>query len=537
MKKLLSCVLSLTCAVSAFAVSGFGVSAEETNKIQTYEDKFGTYGRTLMYYNKDSKDIYIAARQYWHSGDRVGGKYWYYTLNDDNTYSQNKKLAYRIGAYIDDTYYKDYQEIPQTQLESELFEYENDSNLVSIDLNNGMSDIEMGLSSYVDYSYINHISLTAGEKITLKPKVILNTDSSIQVKWKSNDESVATVSENGEVTGKSNGECTISANIDGVSKSISEYTVTVSDSSQSSRESTQTSEVSTPESSVKVSTSSEEKNIYESASSEKEAYDNLYTYYNDSNADGHVITDLDGDGTYELITRSKDRRTIKIFKYVNGEIKTSSLEPDSSVVQANLNYTEKNCYFNVIKNYGADKYKIKVFEYRNSDYKLHNIFEYECEKRERHDGMQYTVNDNSPSSEESAKIREYEGWQESFNDDCTEVTNSDKEIIPINSVAGLMRDFAYRYYKDGDMVLLSGEASSANGLNPITIKYLALNEIYARNGMKSSNPIYLSFFNKKSYYNATMDSTEFTKEFLDNHFNNYEKQNIDNINDAQFGSR
>ena len=290
--------------------------------------------------------------------------------------------------------------------------------------------------------------------------------------------------------------------------------------------------------------------------SEKEMFDKLYSL-EEYTSGGHVITNIDIDSNYELVTRSKDKKTIDIYELFDNRLeKVVTLSAD---IQANLLYVDENtgdekfehsCYFETIDYAENNNMKVRIYRYRNDSGVLVTQNEYLVElygdskmdyvKIMDKDGNKLEGND-AVSAHNFLTSR----WQESFNDNCFEIVpisqNSDVIKLSESNYVGpsgpaeyyaytldynkLISDFCNAYYNDGDHPKFVTFGLYINGLSEIDAHTLAKHEITARYNLSYDDPLITAFMNKKPYYNA---DPSLTIEQVNNLFNEHERFNYEN---------
>lgn len=299
----------------------------------------------------------------------------------------------------------------------------------------------------------------------------------------------------------------------------------VQTSSASSRVQSSKAESSKKEEVSKLSKEVQEKvlNIIAESTSEREMYEAIYAL-KDFKADGHVITDLDGDGNYELVTRTKDRKTIKIYRVVNGQLK-GPLQLKAPM-QADLRYgyycddkkyCDDSCYLTTLEDRGNDTYAMTVYLYSGIEEELVPDTEliFARENAWDPDSNVYVAN-GMEFIEQS--------WQESFNDKCLYVVDPAEDTLELSKkrMEELIDTFAGSYYKKKDFRLLTTHNPVAEGTSlPInSISDLAKNEVLARHGQAFTHPLCIAFFNKNAHYNPVMSVGYYT---VENTINNGEE--------------
>ena len=530
MKKIFSTILCAAMLTSVLTISGLSVSAADWKdyyEVYNNEETINQDVHTAVYYNQESKDIYMSAYDYWHSGSTNGNKYWYYRIGDNNQYEQQMRIANYTALGNDDInkYYKELTPVSESEFDEAFFQYEKNEKLIRIDIDKGFSEITKPDTSAINidipnYSYIRNIWLDIrnNNKIKLYPKAEIDSSSiDLKIKWESSDNSIAEVDNEGNVTAKSEGSCTITSEIDGIG-TVEEYIITVEP--------------------PMTETEKAVKNIIIRNDNQKDSFEEIYNL-DDYKAGGHVITDIDGDDSYEMITRSEDRRVIKIYELSGNKIILS--KELTGVSKANLIYVfgdhTTKCYFQTLKNKTPDDTEIKIFEYNGPDAAMSNVFT--CNQRDTnmYEFKYYDMNGAEITSDDRLSFIK-RSWQESFNDLCSEAMRetsfmevcypegkgwAGKQDPYYPDATFNIDDFAEEYFTEGDDPLIYG-FNLVHGLRYEYIKQLIINEIIGRYNYKFADPMTTAFMNKKSSYHADPD---IKINDIVNSLNPYEKFNYD----------
>ena len=282
-KRFLAGILCCTLIMAVISIHGNNAAALN-DEYSIIKDE--TRIMTAIYYDPSSKDIYMTGK--YHNNRSLGEqiyRYRFYKLNSDKTCKTEKQLALSRGENNDGIFYINNNSCSKSEFDEEFFEYEN--NYKRVDVDAGMTEFKYDDNIDVDsdYSFINKIRLFVGESTTLESKFI-PTDNNISVNWKSSDSSVAEVDNNGKITAKSGGSCTVSAYISGVENNITEYTITVEDDQ------------------VRIKDAAVE------FAMNKGAFDETAEY---------AVVDIDGDKKLELLmtTVEGSLKTLEVYEYDN----------------------------------------------------------------------------------------------------------------------------------------------------------------------------------------------------------------------------
>lgn len=549
MKKLNKFIVFVLCsALAGGAASQANAWDYENNSpismtVRNFEDSFGPdysgYGiqGSRMYYDNKTKDIYVMDRGLYVGGQGGARTYYKYAYDHDNMSQKNNKAIwyiYKSELHSTSFYDAENSQISENEFEAELLEYENNKDLVSVDVNEGMQAYVNNRSSKMDepdYSNERNIILDTVNNncVSLKAKIIIPDGINLKQEWKTSNRKIADVDSQGSVTAIHEGSCTITSEIDGIGV-IEKYNITVEPY------------MTETEKAVKGYITS-----YNSGDiTEKEMFNNIYALA-DYNAGGHVITDIDADGAYEMITRSNDMKTIKIYEISENKIVLAN--ELTGIDKAEMVYLHggelTQCFFRTLEKVGNNTTKVKVFQYNAPGTSMSQKFE--CSIKSNGTGLDYEVFDSEENKvnvfgDEYKYISKV--WRESFNDYCHDVipeTNY-QEICenPGNSEYGwIFRgngynswvNFASNYYLYDDYYVWRSEGYTED-LNLHYVQQMAVNEILGRHNFKFSDPEVTALMNKKTDYNA---DASITIDQVFDMFNYYEKFNYDHINKIQFG--
>ena len=531
----------LCCTLITTVISIYGNNAAAWN--DEYDIiKYDTHIMTAIYYDPSSKDIYMTGKYYNNRAlsDRTY-RYRFYKLNSDKTCKMEKQLALSLGENNDGIFYINNNSCSKSEFDEEFFEYEN--NYKRVDADAGMTEFEYNYNLRVDsdYSFINKIQLSVGDSTMLKSKFI-PTDNNISVNWKSSDSSVAEVDNNGKITAKSGGSCTVSAYISGVENNITEYTVTVEGDQVGIDES-----------------ADNQVEIYDAADNQVRIKDAAVEFAMDKGAFDetaeYAVVDIDGDKELELLmtTVEGNFKTLEVYEYDNTtddfELKGSTKDTYNAWLAGHyittlykiindklyvMNYSGglwlsrvsnqllvkefDGINFNDISDIGFEAIIIdKTSDNENeSDY---------YQGPEDNDGLEitpftpdnafpptYTINDEECTEDEyNAKRDEYLGGEMVPSEDEKErasniVFVSCDTDIRDNNVIG-----------DSDCRLLTRDELSGYTSSELAD---AINEIYARHGLIFEDEEVSHFFYHKPYYKPQIESAENIS------FNYYEDENI-----------
>ena len=391
--------------------------------------------------------------------------------------------------------------------------YEKNDNMVKINVDSGMSTYRptTHYSDLPDYSDINKVSLDLENENTavLDSKVLLDGNYGLNLIWKSSDPSVASSDKNGNITAHSSGECDITCEIEGAGQSA-EYHITVSE--------------------TKLQGDANRILANMEDSSMKDKYNAVYNNLGNVYMEGHVITDIDGDGEWEMAVRTSDKKTISIYKIIDNKL--AKVRYLTGITRADLIYSSlenpSRCYLRTIKKDG-DEFVFKIFKYNGAYKDMDQLYEcsvdFDTRKTEVEKGLPYMTC----------------VWRESFNDDFYDAlpgSDSEYKLTYVHddmykfSDYSITGHFFYNYYKDNEddvFTMMYGFDSwfgYGSADNPGGIQNVMVNELFARHGYKFKSPMLTAFMNKKHDYKA---DPNISADYILNHFNKYEKYHFDHL--------
>ena len=523
-KRFLAGILCCTLIMAVISIHGDNAAALN-DEYSIIKDE--TRIMTAIYYDPSSKDIYMTGK--YHNNRSLGEqiyRYRFYKLNSDKTCKTEKQLALSRGENNDGIFYINNNSCSKSEFDEEFFEYEN--NYKRVDVDAGMTEFKYDDNIDVDsdYSFINKIRLFVGESTTLESKFI-PTDNNISVNWKSSDSSVAEVDNNGKITAKSGGSCTVSAYISGVENNITEYTITVEDDQ------------------VRIKDAAVE------FAMNKGAFDETAEY---------AVVDIDGDKELELLmtTVEGNFKTLEVYEYDNT---TDDFELKGSTEdQYNIWYGGHHiitlykiindklyamtCSSGMVFSRVGNHLLVKEFDGINfneiSDilFVAIKIRETSDEERDYYQGPEdndelenttwspdnafpptYTINGEECTEDEyNAKRDEYLGG---------EMVPSEDEKGRASNIVFVSCDTDIRdnnVIGDSDCRLLTRDELSEYTSSELAD---AINEIYARHGLIFEDDTVSHFFYHKPYYKPQIESAENIS------FNYYEDENIKTMVDVR----
>ncbi len=282
---------------------------------------------------------------------------------------------------------------------------------------------------------------------------------------------------------------------------------------------------------------------------EKELLDKLYMM-DEYKAGGHVITNVDVTLGYELVTRSDDRKTIKLYKLINNIFtKVAEISAD---IQTNLIYVdhdmtddnfEHKCYFETINSAENNQMMVRIYYYDSLVNTLVTEKEFltEIYSDGKMEQTKYMTKDGNELDENEAAIA-YKyicGWQESFNDSCYKIVpaTQTEDVLELYEESSnsyysyklaydnAIQSFCYDYYTSGDTNKFKTFGLRINGVSEIDAHILAKHEITARHNLSFQDPLITAFMNKNPDYNA---NPYLTLDEVEKEFNEHEKFNYDN---------
>ena len=297
---------------------------------------------------------------------------------------------------------------------------------------------------------------------------------------------------------------------------------------------------------------------------EKEMFDMIYEL-DDISAEGHVITDIDNDGAYELVTRGNGKKLIKIYEVTDGKLELAGMVEGED--KADLIYSFKDitseegismpvCYFSTLKSAGDYKTSVRILNYNGPDSEMTEeaSFIVEVYNDGKMDRTRY-LDENGNQIEDDKGIIAFATyrWRESFNDDCCnllpetaeeliveeeqsmegiiymhpEDENTDKKYYHQKSeIYNKIHLFPKLYYKHDDTNPWLAFGTAVDGLYEAWIERLAKEEMLAKYNYKFDSPLTTAFMNKKPEYNA--DPTVSLDDVLESMSEN-ERINYDNL--------
>ncbi len=286
----------------------------------------------------------------------------------------------------------------------------------------------------------------------------------------------------------------------------------------------------------KLKNEAEVKKLLSKIKNEKKLYDEIYKL-DGYKAGGHVITDLDGDGSYELVIRSTDRTTISIYKAVDKVLKgpielkaSDQADLRYGFFSEDIKYCDNMCCFTTLEDMGGNTYVMDVYSFNGIDSELEktrSVVYTASYVAEDLSSVQFTTDDPG--------FLEY-SWQESFNDDCKSIiTLKENEKKPdLKKTQKLLSDFASNYYKKDDlnMLIYSGVTLEGSTLPIGSLSDLAKNEVLAKHGAKFDHPLCIAFFNKMDKYEEKKPVSQYD---LENYKNEKDLTDTDkNVLEALF---
>lgn len=476
-----------------------------------------------MYYDADKK-IKISCHKKQSMNERSADNDWFFDIGEDGKAKKNDKLILYKTSNGDYRYFRDRTKISENEYSQIKSKY---NSLIEIDQTKGM---------YINLSEKENSEITVlvGTERDLPVDLIPKNSSELKVSWKSSDTSVVEISDDGKAKGLKSGIAAVKATIDGIDEPICQCKVNVitekeTDNAQESKTDTSVVEESQPQPQNTV------RSLIEAGGSEKEIYDKIYALDKYSTA-GHVITDVDNDGKYELITRNAERSAIMIYKISGRELLEKKFDDPNlgyNSVRVDMRYSNNgsDVYFTVLGTNDNQFYQMKIFKFTPGQFVMNKT-----------DDVTFSLDEyrqldfqNMSKPAKSACDKLQLAWTESFNDSCTEGAPSDSVEIPKEEMGTYVNDFTTHYYDqydiDPDRIVRFSVDDSSDGLSLYSVQTLLLNEIYARHGMKSSYPYSIAFFNKKSYYKELHNPSYFDENVVSSsEFNDFERTAIKTFN-------
>lgn len=516
LKKFMSVVLALCCAITMTLSVSMNVSAVSDEDLYTeIKDNLESINTSKLYYDKNTGKFYIRAIKSKARG--IGNAYdiWLYELNDKGIAKETNRLEY--SCYMDDkeshfSYSINFKECSIDEFYKQYKSF--DDKYTEIDAEQGMSELDIKdtyssntsiitTTSSTDYSYVSNITLDIGTSQKLLPKVILNEKDNLKITWSSSDDNVATVDNDGNVTAKNSGSCTVSAKLEGLDESIEEYT-------------------------IRVRTNDE---ILKTAAMQFAKEQEQY----------YALADIDNDGENELIIIpfhtciiGDQSAIIDIYKYKNNEFeKISSLE---DVVNGNGRHAFIKLYNNELYTIAISLsvynmscgYNAYVRKYENNEFKTVEEISYsalldgntgkpmqgdalnEWIKKEKQYDPNYEVQENTYHI--NGKESTFEEVENEIDTVLKQYENyPDLIFTPYDAQPSdyIFFDSDVRYLTDNEV----------KKLDSTDIKY-AINEIYARHGYIFKDEELRNYFHEKSWYSGSVEDVNSIQ------FNSYEDENL-----------
>lgn len=248
----------------------------------------------------------------------------------------------------------------------------------------------------------------------------------------------------------------------------------------------------------------------------KALYDAIYKL-DDYKAGGHVVTDLDGDGNYELVIRSKDRTTISIYQVENKTLKgpveikaPTQADLRYGFFSEDKKYCDNICCLTTLEDMGGNTYIMNVYDYKGIDAEPEM-------SRSIVFTASYVADDPSKvqfTADDPGFLKD--SWQESFNDECKtifSIKETDKKP-DVKKTEKILTEFTKKYYQKDDLTLrLYDGRTLGDSILPInSVSDLAKNAVFAKHGMKFEHPLCIAFFNKKDDYTEKKPFGKYTVE-------------------------
>ncbi|MDD6489381.1 MAG: YARHG domain-containing protein [Clostridia bacterium] len=511
LKKFMSVVLALCCAITMTLSVSMNVSAVSDEDFYTeIKDTGNNINTSKLYYDKNTGKFYIKAIKYQHTS-YVGYIYsiWLYEINDKGVANETNRLTYGTyqgkSEHVDgqDTfnYYINFNDCSIDEFYKQYKSF--DDKYTEIDAEQGMSELNNFSSDFstittvsTDYSYVSNITLDIGGSQKLLPKVILNEKDNLKITWSSSDDNVATVDNDGNVTAKNSGSCTVSAKLEGLDESIAEYT-------------------------IRVRTNDE---ILKTAAMQfaKEKYKE------------YALADIDDDGEKELVLKgqvadSSDDELI-VYEYQNGNFNKS----DNYVIMTDFTtfYSKIKIYKNKLyvairggdSQYDDGKYYDYIYEYKENKFTetkklnwsgiLNGIQPFSAEETQK------ILDINSSSNRTVSEVLASNSWK--INDKDVTPDELEKEVKKYENYPDLI--FTPYNTQPSDYIFFDSDVryltdNEVKKLDSTDIKY-AINEIYARHGYIFKDEELRNYFHEKSWYSGSVEDVNSIQ------FNSYEDENL-----------
>ena len=535
---LLAAVMVSGLTLQAGAAWNYDSNKPVSDKLDSYIEDFGEKWNnvlkcgTRMYYDGSTGEISVLSlARYGNTSHQECNIFYKYKQKTPGSYDFGKEEAYYMSSKMatnTDYYNEKGKIISEADFEKFVFEFCDNKNLIEIKPYENMSSFSIDdVDLYdPDYKFIRNITLDTKKNIhaTLLPKIDIDSeDMDLKVSWKSSDSSIAEVDSSGNVTAKAVGSCDVTSEIEGVG-AVEKYHITVEEYMTEDERAV--------------------RNAIKEGGSEKTIYDKIYNI-DSYKAAGHVITDVDGDGKYELVTRDADRKTIKIYSMSDGKLcKPKEL---TAVSKVNMIYVKGSkyydCYFETIKDISEKEKEVKIFSYNGPGIDMTK----ELTVNILQENAYLTITDSSGKvlTKSDSNYKYFEGiWQESFNDNCDYIISSssykkicryiDNQNAYVYTFDGFIGiEFPDNYYSEGDAMedFVSHGSSGRKTTKAMEIfKQLVCNELVGRYNYKFTDPLTVACMNKKASYEPDPDLT--LNDITENKFGVVEKFNYDHIMDV-----
>ncbi len=233
-KKILVIGLAVMITSTVSIVNGlFPVNAavEERNS-EVLSISGGTGKHTRFYYDNTTKQISILAGDF--TGALSENYYVYmYHLNEDGKAELDHKYHFNDYANTEKNYYLDEQPCQWSDLVDTYENFENGKTKLEVENNNSdfWGDFDCIESFTETHTNLQKHSVTVGSQIELSNHVVLNhddiRDETVKLIWESTQPKIASVSENGTVTGIKDGSCIVRARLEGTELFSAEYQIFV----------------------------------------------------------------------------------------------------------------------------------------------------------------------------------------------------------------------------------------------------------------------------------------------------------------------
>ena len=239
-------ILSLILAITALFCTLTVYAANEPNEVsQTHNTENGSASCTMFLYDKESKKISIVVKKV---NNTPSDKYYIHLFElDENGKAVLKKKHIQkepVENLTERTFMVDNLEVSQNEYVEVYNEFvkgktklnltsnNNDESTVYTDYHTGFRSETAFADQYTsDGTNDLKVKMSRGNKTKLFSGIKLNDEDIrsglYEIEWKSNDENVASVDENGAVTALNSGICRVTALINGVDVPTAEYLIVV----------------------------------------------------------------------------------------------------------------------------------------------------------------------------------------------------------------------------------------------------------------------------------------------------------------------